>query len=359
MGNNLQRKMFKEINLMDPFFDSLKADYKGFEGWFQRKGDQYAFVQYNKEGMLTGFLYFKIEMGSVSDVEPIITANRILKVGTFKIDAHGTKLGEQFIKVIMDYALNESVDLCYVTIYEKDRTQPLIKLIERFGFKRYGTKGSSENCELVLVKDMKHVTGEICKDYPIINLDEGKKFLLSIYPQYHSIMLPHSILTTENKNIIKDISYTNSIHKIYVCSMKGVENLKCGDILVLYRTAEKGKNAEYSSVATSICVVEEVKAQSSFSNFEEFYKYASQYSVFDKNDLNYWYKKGNLKAIKFTYNVALTKRVVRHDLIEKIGLDRDIYWGFFELTENEFVKIAELGKVSEIIKNRTNVPIRC
>lgn len=28
---------FKEVNLEDPFFDSLKADYKGFEEWFGRK----------------------------------------------------------------------------------------------------------------------------------------------------------------------------------------------------------------------------------------------------------------------------------------------------------------------------------
>lgn len=349
-NNNLYRKTFGEIDLSDPFFDSLKVDYDQFEDWFLRKSEQYAFVQYNEQGELTGFLYLKIEENSVLDVSPIIIAERILKVGTFKIDAHGTKMGEQFIKVIMDYALNENVDLCYVTIYEKDRTQPLIKLVERFGFKKYGIKGSEENQELVLVKNMRKVAGNICEDYPVINLDGGRKFMLSIYPKYHSIMLPDSILTTENKSIIKDISYTNSIHKIYVCSMSGVENLRYGDILVLYRTAESGKGAEYSAVATSICIVEDVKEQSDFLSFDEFYKYASQYSVFDKNDLMYWYRKGGLKAIKFTYNVALTKRVVRHDLIEKIGLSRNIYWGFFELTDDEFLKIADAGKVSQAIK---------
>lgn len=349
-NNNLYRKTFGEIDLSDPFFDSLKVDYDQFDDWFLSKSEQYAFVQYNERGKLTGFLYLKIEENSVLDVNPIIEAKRILKVGTFKIDAHGTKMGEQFIKVIMDYAFNENVDLCYVTIYEKDRTQSLIKLIERFGFKKYGIKGNEENHELVLVKNMGEMTGNICEDYPVINLDGGRKFMLSIYPKYHSIMLPNSILTTENKSIIKDISYTNSIHKIYVCSMSGVENLRYGDILVLYRTAESGKSAEYSAVATSICVVEDVKEQSDFFSFDEFYKYASQYSVFDRDDLMYWYRKGGLKAIKFTYNVALNKRVVRHDLIEKIGLSRNIYWGFFELTDDEFLKIVDAGKVNQIIK---------
>lgn len=36
---------FKEVNLEDPFFDSLKADYKGFEEWFGRKSDNDAYIQ--------------------------------------------------------------------------------------------------------------------------------------------------------------------------------------------------------------------------------------------------------------------------------------------------------------------------
>lgn len=59
--------------------------------------------------------------------------------------------------------------------------------------------------------------------------------------------------------------------------MSEVENLKYGDIVVLYRTAEDNQKAEYSAVATSICVVEEVRQQYEFNSFDEFYKYASQY----------------------------------------------------------------------------------
>ena len=61
----------------------------------------------------------KIENNQVADVTPAIIARKILKVGTFKINAHGTKMGEQFIKVIMDYAISEAVDACYVTIFPK------------------------------------------------------------------------------------------------------------------------------------------------------------------------------------------------------------------------------------------------
>ncbi len=50
-----------------------------------------------------------------------------------------------------------------------------------------------------------------------------------------------------------------------------------------------------------------------------------------------------------TYNAALLKRIVRHDLIETIGLSRDKYWGFFELTNEQFIKIAQIGKMTQIL----------
>lgn len=42
--NNIIHKTFAEIDLQDPFFQSLKNDYLGFEDWFRRKSDQDAFV---------------------------------------------------------------------------------------------------------------------------------------------------------------------------------------------------------------------------------------------------------------------------------------------------------------------------
>lgn len=33
---DLQYKQFKNVNINDPFFDSLKQDYEGFETWFEK-----------------------------------------------------------------------------------------------------------------------------------------------------------------------------------------------------------------------------------------------------------------------------------------------------------------------------------
>lgn len=48
-------------------------------------------------------------------------------------------------------------------------------------------------------------------------------------------------------------------------------------------------------------------------------------------------------------NGALKKRIVRHDLIGQIGLERNQYWGFFELTDEEFNLIAKKGEVDKIL----------
>ena len=164
------------------------------------------------------------------------------------------------------------------------------ELFEKYGFEYEGNKLSKSGKEGVYVKRFDKVSGDICKDYPFIKTEDVEKYLLAIYPRYHTVMFPDSKLHNESDNLIRDVSHTNSIHKIYVCSM-GIEVLNKGDIVVLYRTAAGG-SAEYSSVATSLCVVEEVHHQDDFNNFDDFYQYACKYSIFDKADLYKYYKKG-------------------------------------------------------------------
>ena len=66
-------------------------------------------------------------------MSPIIEANNVLKVGTFKVNAHGTKMGERFIKIILDNAVRTNSEICYVTILPKQKS--LISLMETFGFR--------------------------------------------------------------------------------------------------------------------------------------------------------------------------------------------------------------------------------
>lgn len=59
--NTLVYTQFSKINLNDPFFNSLKSDYKEFSQWFNQKQErgEGAFIFLNDQGLLDGLLYLK------------------------------------------------------------------------------------------------------------------------------------------------------------------------------------------------------------------------------------------------------------------------------------------------------------
>ena len=342
----LSRRLFRQLDLADPFFDSLKQDYREFSNWFATKADESAYVSEDDYGKLNGFLYLKIEDGQVSDTVPPLPTARRLKVGTFKIHAHGTRLGERFIKKIFDNAVADKVDEIYLTLFAKH--QGLVSLLSQYGFRKRAAKTSQNGTEDVLVRSLHSTSENLLANYPVINLRDHRMYLLSLYPQWHTRLLPDSKLHLEGPDLIKDVSHTNGIHKVYLCAMSGVESLKIGDVLVIYRTTDNKGPAHYRSVATSVCVVEEYRPITSLATLEEFMRYCAPYSVFTETELReFWRRKSYPHIIRFTYNIALQKRVTRKSLIEDCGVDGESYWGFLPLNFEQFSKLMEKGKVNE------------
>ena len=336
---------FKDVNLDDCFFDSLKADYPGFERWFRKKSEENIYIL-EKDNSVQAFLYMKVEEDDDYEIEPplILNGEKILKVGTFKINAHGSKLGERFIKLIFDKMIEEKITKSYVTIYKKQ--DALISLLSEYGFNYYGTKKG----EQVYIKNFNKITGDIKQDYPIIRLGETKKFLLSIYPKYHTELFPDSKLRTERNHIIKDLSYTNCIEKIYLSGSYNITNYKKGDIIAIYRTGDSGKSAEYSAVVTSICTLCDVKDINEFENKEEFFKYCSDRTIFKLKELEYfWNTKKYPYIITLLYNSALNKRIIRKELIEEIGVSRLERIVVSPLEDVQMCEILDRGGVSNLI----------
>ncbi len=347
MASTLEIKFFRDIPLADPFFSSLKEDYQEFADWFQRKSSETAYVQYT-DSQLTGFMYLKLEEGPVNDVVPPMPAGKRIKIGTLKVEAHGTKLGERMIKKAMDNAVVQQADELYVTIFPKH--QSLITLLEEFGFGAAGQKKTDNGTEGVLAKslDRGKITGNMRQDYPLMDTRKAKFYLLAIRPEWHSKLFPDSLLKTESYNLLEDVSHTNSISKTYICSMSGVDALHTGDLLVIYRMKDDQGPAEYRSVATSICVVEEMRPRSAFASFSQYVSFTEPYSVFNQTDLLKWWKaRNNLFVIKMLYNGAFTHRVIRQTLADEVGLDRKAYWGFMPLTREQFLNIASRGGIDE------------
>lgn len=346
MESSIVLQPFSQICLEDPFFNSLKADYPGFEAWFAKKSqnDARAYVLYGEDNLLQAFLHLKIEDEALLDIVPHLPPAKRLKVATFKIDAHNTKLGERFIKKIMDAALYAKVSEIYVTIFPKHTG--LIRLLSRYGFHPIGSKGQ----EQVLLKDMQRMSGNQLEDFPLINPNQSRKFLLSIRPEYHTRLFPDSMLFNEQKEkfeLVRDVSHTNSIHKVYISFIKDTAQLIPGDLLVIYRTSDQQGLARFRSVATSICQVEEVKRKTDFTTFEDFLRYTLPHSVFTQEELAEYYKKPHCVVIKMTYNIAFPRRITKGTLVSQLGFAPNDYWGFRPLTDIQFHNLLQAAQVNE------------
>jgi len=184
-------------------------------------------------------------------------------------------------------------------------------------------------------------------NYPLVKLN-NRNFLLSIYPTWHTRLFPESKLHNEDGTLIKDVAHTNSIEKVYLTKMGGTETLREGDNILIYRTSDGQGPARYRSVATSVCVVIDVKNIHSFDNYDDFKKHCGPYTVFDEDELRLLYNKKNYpQIIRFTYNFPLEKRVIRDDIMTITGYTDANYWGFLELSDSHFKRIVTMGGVNE------------
>jgi len=122
-------------------------------------------------------------------------------------------------------------------------------------------------------------------------------------------------------------------------------------LLIIYRTKDdRAPNANYSGVATSLCVVEEYRDINSFNNKKEFIDYCRPHNIFTDDELSKVYEiKKYTKIIKMTYNISFKKRVILDTLRGIIKRESEPYWGFVPLDNNEFQSILKAGGVNENI----------
>ncbi|AWX14813.1 N-acetyltransferase [Mergibacter septicus] len=340
---NLIYTKFENINLDDLFFDSLKSDYEEFSAWFHRKNNDYAYVLYGQDG-IDGFLYLKFE-NEVTDIVPPIYNKHILKVGTFKFNPKGTLRGQRFIKKILDIAIANRVELVYLTVFKKHTY--LINLFTKYRFSEAGQKQTSNGVEYVYARNMRLTVGDILLDYPYIP-STTNKFLLAIHPSYHTRLFPESRLFNESPDIVQDVSHSNSIHKIYISAAYNANILRRGDILVIYRTGDGNGPAYHRAVVSSICLVEEVKHTSEFLSEDEYLQYCTKFSVFTSSELSSFYRERRYPyVIRFTYNMALPKRINRRELLDNNLIGDHTRIVLEPISDNVFQSILRLSQANE------------
>lgn len=309
---SVKKEFFGDIDLDDPFFDTFREAYPHFNDWFNSKCDEEAYVCRNDQNRIRGFLYLKTEgvNENYSDITPPFKPARRLKVGTFKVDATGFRLGERFIKIIFDNAIQRKVNEIYVTLFlDRAELMALKSTLERWGFVEYGVKHHELENETVLVKKLGvyDSTKGVLENFPNLNR-KTQKWIMPIEAQYHTSLFPDAALCREKGiDLIGELPHRYALQKVYI-SWSFERRAKSGDLILFYRTGDTYPK-KYSSVITSVGVIDEIIYR--FRDKEDFMKQCKNRSVFTEEELTrFWHDHhSNLQVIKFAYVKELVKKV--------------------------------------------------
>lgn len=284
------------IDLNDTFFDSLRNDYLGFDDWFKKKQLQERKALVTKaNGKIKSFLMMKIEDENekYDDYLESFQPAKRLKISTFKVDDTGKRIGETFVKLIINQAIEEKVAEIYVTIFDKHKY--LIEMLEDYGFKfktkkrTYKSDGTVE-LENVLVKDMINKK----EFYPFFSIKDKKVFIIPIKEEYHTLLFQdyekYVQLSMEDLNGINTAA--NSLKKAYLCD-SNTTKIEPGSIVLFYSSGIK-------KAITSLGIVDAVFNK--FNTFEEMFSLVNKRTAYSETELKKFFKTNKLVILFKIYN---------------------------------------------------------
>ncbi|MGE5580249.1 MAG: hypothetical protein ACM3WU_09425 [Bacillota bacterium] len=279
MAGKFVLKKFADIDLSDPFFDSLKKDYpadasnKGFEKWFQKKAatGSTALV-FDDDIGLGAFVCLKEED------EPIV-------------------LGRGLLPALPRVKIST---LC---------------IAERYRGQRLGEGALGLNSDPY-------------KAFPFVNPRFKKAGYLIVNDEYHDTLFPYSELQgTLQESVAKSV--TNGLCKIYVGAQYSRPHYRVGEPILIYRKhTKKDGQPRYKSCVTSFCVVNNVIVVKTnhqyYMSFDDLMSRIGNKSVFDRDEIEAKYNnQKNLVVIEMLYYGYFGAG----NNVNMDWLDRNGYWG--------------------------------
>ena len=338
----IKKEYLYNMNLDDDFFTSLRKDYLGFDDWFikkQRNGEM-AYITTTTDNRVTSFLMLKEEDEkedySIFD-KPFTPAKRI-KVSTFKVSDTGKKIGECFIKIMVNEAIQKNVDEIYVTTFEKQDS--LIYLLKQYGFKlfTYKTTTKSDNStekEAIYVKNIKDKS-----QYPYVQLKNKEIFIFPVIPKYHKLLFEDaegeyqiSIDDTHGRN-----TSANAIKKAFISNAK-IKNIKSGDIILFY--ASRNKKA-----ITTLGIVE--TTWNKFESQEEIFNIVRKRTAYDELELESVTKLDSL-VIMFKHYITF-KKSITYDFLYNNGIVKGYIQGPIGIEKQDLKKIIEESQTQDMFE---------
>ena len=230
------------LNEHDPLFDSLRADYPGFDSWLNKCKTEHRQAWYISDGHQGPYSAVCL-VNREKDANALGLKGKVLKVCTFKVaeDRRGRRYGELLLKPIFDYAALNSYDWIFIEAFEKQ--QALVAMLSAFGFEPL--ERTNERGELRLVKPMKYTEADVQRLDPlsfnkrfgpfVVKIPGVPGFVIPIQPHFHRMLFPEA--EAQNDLFPGQDSFGNGIRKAYICNAV-TRQIMPGSILLFYRSMD-------------------------------------------------------------------------------------------------------------------------
>lgn len=355
MAGKFELRKFSNINLNDPFFDSLKSDYPGtanstgFTQWFNRKAAEgKTALVFDDEQGIGAFVCIKPEVEAIQLENKILPKEQRLKISTLRIAERyrGQRLGEGAIGLVLWKWQDLGFDDVYVTVFEKQDV--LIAQLSKYGFE---LAGHNLDGECVYLRSRKNVDySDPYKSFPFINPDFQKAGYLIVDDVFHDTLFPYSELkNTKASKVVLDVS--NGISKIYIGSPYTPLHYNPGEPVFIYRKHTGTGVKKYKSCLTTYCVVKEVVTVKSngiaLLPYSEYLNRIGNKSVYTDIELQTKYNiSTNLVLVDLVYYGFFGEgNNVNMDWLSRNGCWGNCYPTENRLTPEQFKKILREGNI--------------
>ena len=353
MSGKFKWQKFKDIDLNDSFFDTLKVDYPEFPAWFAKKqiSGESALV-FDDEIGVGAFLYLKRENVN-GDNSPLIVDGKELpniprlKIGTLRLAERIRKqrLGEGALGVALWYWKETEYQEIYVTVFEKHIE--LISLFERFGFICVGKNERGENIYIKNRNTLSFVDPYKC--FPFISSNFISAGLVPINDDFHDELFPYSELMGNEQNIVTTPA-GNGITKVFIATPFTSLHFKEGMPVLIYRKHTGVGQKKYKSVVTSYCTISKVDIIKDGGvikiSMDDFVKQVGNKSIYSNDELqNIYNTKRTVVVIELVYNGYFGKgHNVTFNELKVNGLFEEYPYNVV-YSQEEFKKILEMGDI--------------
>ena len=339
----MERKPIHNLDLNDPFFDSLKKEYPEFDEWLKKikREGRSCLVNYKDDGSIGALLVYKLEEEPI-DAIPSIPKKKRIKLSTFKVAQFGYKIGELFIKLAIDIAINNGVSEVYLTHFVQPDDR-LVELITEYGFH---DAGMNSRREAIFIKELiPEPTGakgllpfDITRLYYPSYYDgaDVKKFIVPIRPRYHSRLFTNykdrQIELSESAGYF--IVEGNTIRKAYICDSR-IKSMVQGDIILFY-VSER-------SQLISVGVVEAVDG--GLQDYRDIIKLVGKRTVYSVNEIQAIATKPSLVILFWQY--WHLQQPLSYIRLKDMGILKGPPRSIMRISEKNYSLIKKAGEIDE------------